>query len=148
MRFLVACPECHRQARSRGRPQHPPPTGLRRRYTQPTGAVEINHTSLARTYNVQVNTQNRDIGGVAGDIETRLRDLAKREWKEQRHVEMTDRDVVTRDGDYSFPATDPRKDEAIARRYMAGRYGGVPILSEPEFDQAAALITADAVDDT
>jgi multidrug efflux pump subunit AcrB len=37
-----------------------------------TGSVEINHTSLYRTYNVLVNTENRDIGGVAGDIEKRL----------------------------------------------------------------------------
>ena len=30
-----------------------------------TGAVEVNHVSLYRTFNVLVNTENRDIGGVA-----------------------------------------------------------------------------------
>jgi multidrug efflux pump subunit AcrB len=38
-----------------------------------TGDVEINHTNLERTFNVLVNTENRDIGGVAGDIEKRLK---------------------------------------------------------------------------
>jgi hypothetical protein len=37
---------------------------------------------------------------------------------------------------------DPRKDEAIARRYLSGRYGATPILSNDEFDAAAELITA------
>jgi multidrug efflux pump subunit AcrB len=40
-----------------------------------TGDMEITHTSLARTFNVLVNTENRDIGGVASDIETRLQGL-------------------------------------------------------------------------
>jgi multidrug efflux pump subunit AcrB len=40
-----------------------------------SGAVEINHSSLARTYNVLVNTENRDIGGVARDVEKRLQGL-------------------------------------------------------------------------
>ena len=35
----------------------------------------------------------------------------------------------------------PRKDEAIAHRYLSGRYGGVPIVAEGDFDQAADLIT-------
>ncbi len=40
-----------------------------------TGAVEINHVNLYRTYNVLVNTQNRDIGGVAGDLSARLKSI-------------------------------------------------------------------------
>jgi multidrug efflux pump subunit AcrB len=40
-----------------------------------SGSVEINHTGLARTYNVLVNTEDRDIGGVARDIEKRLKKL-------------------------------------------------------------------------
>lgn len=36
----------------------------------------------------------------------------------------------------------PRKDEAIARRYLAGRYGATPILSRREFEQIAAAIAA------
>lgn len=43
-----------------------------------------------------------------------------------------------------FPLTDldPRKEEAVGRRYLAGRYGGHPILAEGDFDAAAHLITA------
>lgn len=43
-----------------------------------------------------------------------------------------------------FPLTDldPRKDEAIAKRYLAGRYGATPILSKERFRQIAELITA------
>ncbi|MBV9122925.1 MAG: efflux RND transporter permease subunit, partial [Planctomycetes bacterium] len=40
-----------------------------------TDAVEINHVSLYRTMDVMINTQNRDIAGVAGDIEKKLQDL-------------------------------------------------------------------------
>ena len=40
-----------------------------------------------------------------------------------------------------FPLTDlgPRKDEAIAKRYLAGRYGATPILSKERFRQIAEL---------
>jgi multidrug efflux pump subunit AcrB len=40
-----------------------------------TGAVEINHVSLYRTYNVLVNTEGRDINGVAGDLSARLKKI-------------------------------------------------------------------------
>lgn len=40
-----------------------------------TSAVEINHVSLRRVVNVLVNTENRDIGGVASDIQTALASL-------------------------------------------------------------------------
>lgn len=43
---------------------------------------------------------------------------------------------------YALADLDPRKDEAIGRRYLAGRYGGVPIVAPDEFDRAAALVTA------
>jgi hypothetical protein len=43
---------------------------------------------------------------------------------------------------YSLTDLDPRRDEAIGRRYLAGRYGGTPILSAAEFDRAAELITS------
>ncbi len=39
------------------------------------GAVEINHTDLYRTYNIQVNTEGRDVSGVAHDIDQRLAEL-------------------------------------------------------------------------
>lgn len=43
-----------------------------------------------------------------------------------------------------FPLTDldPRREEAVGRRYLAGKYGGHPILAEGDFDAAAHLITA------
>jgi AAA15 family ATPase/GTPase len=37
---------------------------------------------------------------------------------------------------------DPRKDEAIGRRYLAGRYGGTPILSTQRFRDVAELAAA------
>jgi multidrug efflux pump subunit AcrB len=40
-----------------------------------TDAVEINHVSLYRTFNVLVNTENRDVGSVAKDVEARLKDV-------------------------------------------------------------------------
>jgi uncharacterized protein len=43
---------------------------------------------------------------------------------------------------YPLTDLDPRKDEAIGRRYLSGRYGAMPILSDQEFSAAAELITA------
>jgi multidrug efflux pump subunit AcrB len=40
-----------------------------------TDAVEINHVSLSRTFNILVNTEGRDIGRVARDIEKRLKNV-------------------------------------------------------------------------
>jgi multidrug efflux pump subunit AcrB len=40
-----------------------------------TDAVEVNHVSLYRTFNVLVNTENRDVNGVAGDLEKRLKTI-------------------------------------------------------------------------
>jgi multidrug efflux pump subunit AcrB len=45
-----------------------------------TGSVEINHTSLYRTYNVLVNTEGRDIGSLAGDITRRLEAFQHESW--------------------------------------------------------------------
>jgi multidrug efflux pump subunit AcrB len=43
--------------------------------TQTTGAVELNHVGLRRVVNVLVNTENRDVGSVAGDVQRALRDV-------------------------------------------------------------------------
>ncbi len=43
---------------------------------------------------------------------------------------------------YPLSDLDPRKEEAIGRRYLAGRYGATPILSRQEFDVSAELITS------
>jgi multidrug efflux pump subunit AcrB len=40
-----------------------------------TAPVEVNHVALARVFDVLVNTENRDIGGVAQDIQERLKGL-------------------------------------------------------------------------
>jgi multidrug efflux pump subunit AcrB len=43
---------------------------------QRSDAVEINHVNLYRTFDVLINTENRDIGGLARDVEARLQSLA------------------------------------------------------------------------
>jgi multidrug efflux pump subunit AcrB len=40
-----------------------------------TQAVEFNHANLKRIVDVMVNTENRDIGGVAADLKEKLKDL-------------------------------------------------------------------------
>lgn len=40
-----------------------------------TAAVEVNHSALQRVFNVMVNTENRDIGSVAADINRQLAQL-------------------------------------------------------------------------
>jgi multidrug efflux pump subunit AcrB len=44
------------------------------------GSVEVNHTSLYRTYNVMVNTEGRDVGGVADTILGRLEAFRRESW--------------------------------------------------------------------
>jgi uncharacterized protein len=43
-----------------------------------------------------------------------------------------------------YPLSDlsPRRDEAVGRRYLAGRYGATPIVSDAEFAVLAASISA------
>lgn len=43
---------------------------------------------------------------------------------------------------YPLSDLDPRKEEAVGRRYLGGRYGATPILSRQEFDASAELITS------
>ena len=51
---------------------------------QPGSApVEVNHVSLARVFDVLVNTENRDIGGVAGEIQGRLKNLQNVAWQQE-----------------------------------------------------------------
>jgi multidrug efflux pump subunit AcrB len=44
------------------------------------GSVEINHTSLYRAYDVLLNTEGRDIGGVAGDVTRQLEAFRDESW--------------------------------------------------------------------
>ena len=41
---------------------------------------------------------------------------------------------------YSLADLEPRKSEAIGRRYLAGHYGATPNLSSQEFEAAAKLV--------
>jgi multidrug efflux pump subunit AcrB len=51
---------------------------------EPSSApVEVNHVSLARVFDVQVNTENRDIGGVSGEIQSRLKSLQLAQWQNE-----------------------------------------------------------------
>jgi uncharacterized protein len=43
---------------------------------------------------------------------------------------------------YPLSDLDPRKEEAIGRRYLTGRYGAAPIVTREEFAAAAELITS------
>lgn len=43
---------------------------------------------------------------------------------------------------YALADLDPRKEEAIGRRYLAGRYGAAPILSDQQFAAIADAISA------
>jgi multidrug efflux pump subunit AcrB len=43
--------------------------------------VEVNHVGLARVFNVLVNTERRDIGSVASDIQLKLKELQTQEWE-------------------------------------------------------------------
>ena len=43
---------------------------------------------------------------------------------------------------YPLADLDPRKEEAVGKRYLAGRYGAVPLISHQEFAAAADLITS------
>jgi len=45
---------------------------------------------------------------------------------------------------YPLTDLDPRKHEAVGRRYLAGRYGALPILSHGQFDRIGELIGSDA----
>jgi AAA15 family ATPase/GTPase len=42
---------------------------------------------------------------------------------------------------YPLSDMDPRKDEAVERRYLAGRYGATPIVSRPQLIATARLVT-------
>ena len=48
-----------------------------------TGSVEITHESLYPTFDVLVNTEHRDLAGVAGDITPRLRELQHTAWEKE-----------------------------------------------------------------
>ena len=61
-------------------PQHPVTLGTLVHIEPASAPVEVNHVSLARVFDVLVDTQGRDIGGLAGDIQRRLKGLQNEEW--------------------------------------------------------------------
>jgi multidrug efflux pump subunit AcrB len=67
------------------------------------GAVEINHTDLYPTFDVLVNTQNRDIGGVARDIQKKLHALQSEEWARAGQKEAPLQLVDSKTGALHFP---------------------------------------------
>jgi multidrug efflux pump subunit AcrB len=54
---------------------HPVKLGSLVRLRRRSDAVEVNHVNLYRTFDVLINTQDRDIGGVAADVQKRLQGL-------------------------------------------------------------------------
>ena len=62
-------------------PQHPVKLSTLVRIEPSSAPVEVNHVSLARVFDVMVNTENRDIGGLAGDIQRELKTLQSSEWE-------------------------------------------------------------------
>ncbi len=48
---------------------------------------------------------------------------------------------------YPLTDLDPRKGEAVERRYLAGRYGATPIVSRPRMRALAAMTTTNGVDE-
>lgn len=42
---------------------------------------------------------------------------------------------------YPLTELNPRRDEALSRRYLAGRYGATPIISDAEFDALAVAVS-------
>jgi multidrug efflux pump subunit AcrB len=53
-----------------------------------TGAVEVNHVALYRIFSVQVNTENRDLAGVAGDVDKSIADLRPAAASHGMHIDF------------------------------------------------------------
>ncbi len=85
-----------------GNSQHPVNLGSLATIRPGAAPVEANHTNLARTFNVLVNTERRDIGSVVADLD--LRQFQLNEWK---RVASSKNPVVVptdgADGAMSFP---------------------------------------------
>lgn len=47
---------------------------------------------------------------------------------------------------YPLKDFNPRKAEAVSRRYLTGRYGATPIVSDAEFDALAAVVSSEAAE--
>ncbi len=81
---------------------HPSTLGSLVNIRYDSAPVEVNHVSLARVFDILVNTENRDIGGVAGDIQGKLKNLQAVSWlkEAQRGVKTP---TVLDNGGMIFP---------------------------------------------
>ena len=52
---------------------------------------------------------------------------------------LTEKDADGATTLYSMAEFQPKRDEALGRRYLQGRYGGVPLLNPTEFEQATDM---------
>jgi multidrug efflux pump subunit AcrB len=100
-----------------------------------SGSVEVNHIRGYRTYNVQVNTQARDVGGVARDVQKRIKSLQKLAWtqwvedgkklkKQEHRVIPPASELFDKDG-YRFPLEpDPKRPDQTKylRVQLKGEY--------------------------
>jgi multidrug efflux pump subunit AcrB len=53
-----------------------------------SGAVEVNHVALYRIFSVELNTENRDLAGVARDVDQQIGDIRQAALAQGMHVEF------------------------------------------------------------
>lgn len=68
-----------------------------------TAPVEVNHVGLARVFDVLINTEKRDIGSVAHDLQKRLKSLQREEWSRSGKQKAPENLVETKTGALRFP---------------------------------------------
>jgi multidrug efflux pump subunit AcrB len=80
------------------------------------GGVEINHVGMQRTFDVLINTEDRDIAGLARDVEKVLDDLQHEHWKAADPKDQTERPTQpgSRGEEWVFPGR--------ARLHLMGEY--------------------------
>ena len=90
--------------------------------------VRLFQDSTSNPRRAQIIFNSHDASLLGGAVGERLlgRDQV---WFTEKHEDGTTRL-------YPLSDLDPRKEEAIGRRYLEGRYGATPILSTPEFAAA------------
>ena len=99
-----------------------------------TDAVEVNHTSLYPIFNVLINTENRDIAGVAGDIIPRLRAVQRKAWERDAAYHHQPTVQVPKDGaggEMAFP-----------NRVMVAMHGEYGRMNESLYNLATGLALA------
>jgi AAA15 family ATPase/GTPase len=97
--------------------------------------VQIFQSSLSNPNGAQLIFNSFDTGLLGNSVEDRILGRDQVWFTEKLH------DGGTR----LYPLTDlnPRKAEAVGRRYLAGRYGATPIVSAAEFEALATMATTE-----